>query len=164
AASGALVFGAGTIQWSWGLDTNHDPASATAVDIRIQQATLNLLADMAAQPATIQPGLVASTASSDVTAPVATSTTTTGQTVASGWQSVLFSSPVSITAGTTYVASYFAPVGHYSGDNWTFKQSGAGNGPMHALKSGVDGLNGIFRYSSTPIFPNDSFRDSNYWV
>ena len=33
---------------------------------------------------------------------------------ASGWQTVLFSSPVSITAGTTYVASYFAPNGHYS--------------------------------------------------
>ena len=26
-ASGALVFGAGTIQWSWGLDSNHDFAS-----------------------------------------------------------------------------------------------------------------------------------------
>ena len=33
---------------------------------------------------------------------------------ASGWQSVQFSQPVSITAGTTYVASYFAPSGHYS--------------------------------------------------
>ena len=24
AASGALVFGAGTVQWSWGLDPEHD--------------------------------------------------------------------------------------------------------------------------------------------
>ena len=31
-----------------------------------------------------------------------------------GWQSANFSSPVSITAGTTYVASYYAPNGHYS--------------------------------------------------
>ena len=30
---------------------------------------------------------------------------------ASGWQQVNFSSPVSITAGTTYIASYEAPVG-----------------------------------------------------
>ena len=29
---------------------------------------------------------------------------------ASGWQTVNFSSPVAITANTTYVASYFAPV------------------------------------------------------
>ena len=34
---------------------------------------------------------------------------------ASGWQQVNFSSPVSITAGTTYIASYEAPVGEYSG-------------------------------------------------
>ena len=26
--SGALVFGAGTVQWSWGLDSNHDRGSA----------------------------------------------------------------------------------------------------------------------------------------
>ena len=29
AASGALVFGAGTVQWSWGLDANHDRGGAT---------------------------------------------------------------------------------------------------------------------------------------
>ena len=33
---------------------------------------------------------------------------------ASGWQEVTFASPVSITAGTTYVASYFAPNGHFA--------------------------------------------------
>ena len=27
-ASGALVFGAGTVQWAWGLDGNHDRGSA----------------------------------------------------------------------------------------------------------------------------------------
>ena len=31
-----------------------------------------------------------------------------------GWQTVNFASPVTITAGTTYVASYYAPNGHYS--------------------------------------------------
>ena len=30
APSGALVFGAGTIQWSWGLDSNHDRGSGAA--------------------------------------------------------------------------------------------------------------------------------------
>ncbi|MGH7232322.1 MAG: N,N-dimethylformamidase beta subunit family domain-containing protein, partial [Nitrospiraceae bacterium] len=43
--SGALVFGAGTIQWSWALDGNHARVT-TEPDVRIQQATVNLLADM----------------------------------------------------------------------------------------------------------------------
>jgi hypothetical protein len=71
ASSGALVFAAGTIQWSWGLDVNHDLASlgASAPDVNMQQATVNLLADMGAQPGTLQPGLIAATASADKIAP-----------------------------------------------------------------------------------------------
>jgi hypothetical protein len=72
-ASGALVFGAGTIQWSWGLDSEHDRGSAAA-DVRMQQATVNLLADMGVQPATLQAGLVPATPSTDATAPVSTIT------------------------------------------------------------------------------------------
>ena len=71
AASGALVFGAGTVQWSWGLDAAHDRGSSTP-DIRMQQATLNLLADMGTQPATPQTGLIPSPAADDNTAPVST--------------------------------------------------------------------------------------------
>ncbi len=48
-ASGALVFGAGTVQWSWGLDDVHDRGNDPA-DVRMQQATVNLLADIGAQP------------------------------------------------------------------------------------------------------------------
>ena len=66
--SGARVFGAGTIQWSWGLDATHDRGNAAA-DVRMQQATLNLLADMGTQPSTLQAGLTAATASADATAP-----------------------------------------------------------------------------------------------
>jgi hypothetical protein len=69
-ASGARVFGAGTIQWSWGLDAAHDRAGPPA-DIRMQQATVNLLADMNAQPASLRSGLVPATASTDVVAPTA---------------------------------------------------------------------------------------------
>ena len=36
----------------------------------MQQATVNLFADMGVQPETVQPGLVAATASNDTTAPV----------------------------------------------------------------------------------------------
>ncbi|MCA9915579.1 MAG: hypothetical protein KC496_19630, partial [Anaerolineae bacterium] len=70
-SSGALVFGAGTIQWAWGLDSVHDRGNS-APDIRMQQATINLLADMNVQPATLQSGLVAATASTDFTAPTST--------------------------------------------------------------------------------------------
>ena len=35
---------------------------------------------------------------------------------ATGWQQVNFSSPVTVTAGTTYVVSYHATNGHYSFD------------------------------------------------
>ena len=70
-STGALVFGAGTVQWPWGLDSNHDRGS-TPADVRMQQATVNLFADMGTQPATLQSGLVAATASADVTRPSST--------------------------------------------------------------------------------------------
>src|SRR6185295_11180081 len=59
-ASGALVFGAGTPQWSWGLDSTHDRGSAAA-DTAVRQATVNLLSDMGVQPGSLQPGLVTGT-------------------------------------------------------------------------------------------------------
>ena len=69
APSGALVFGAGTVQWSWGLDANHDRGAAAADVARCSRRRVNLLADMGVQPATLQAGLVAATASTDATAP-----------------------------------------------------------------------------------------------
>ncbi|MDX6355896.1 MAG: hypothetical protein QOF98_2799, partial [Streptomyces sp.] len=75
--SGALVFGAGTVQWSWGLSnvptSNPDDAVVTA-DKRMQQATVNLFADMGIQPKSLQTDLVAATASTDTTGPVVTVT------------------------------------------------------------------------------------------
>jgi hypothetical protein len=75
APSGALVFGAGTVQWSWGLDSNHDnPFDFTnpAPDVNMQQAVVNLFADMGVQPATLQSGLTPATASVDKTPPTST--------------------------------------------------------------------------------------------
>ncbi|WP_161597210.1 N,N-dimethylformamidase beta subunit family domain-containing protein, partial [Dyadobacter flavalbus] len=72
-SSGALVFGAGTVQWSWGLDQEHDRGNAP-VNRAMQQATVNLFADMGVQPATRQSDLVAATASTDFTAPTLTVT------------------------------------------------------------------------------------------
>ena len=71
APSGALVFGAGTVQWSWGLDSAN-PSGKT--DTAMQQATVNLFADMGAQPATLISGLTPATASTDTTPPTSTIT------------------------------------------------------------------------------------------
>src|SRR3954465_12706952 len=65
AKSGALVFGAGTVQWAWGLDS--DNPIGNAEDRNMQQMTVNLFADMGAQPATLMSGLVASGPSTDTT-------------------------------------------------------------------------------------------------
>ncbi|MGE5608605.1 MAG: DUF4082 domain-containing protein [Bacillota bacterium] len=320
ASSGALVFGAGTVQWSWGLDGQHDNGSF-APDRNIQQATVNLLADMGVQPATLQSGLIKGTASTDFTRPTSTITspangatfqldtpvtvggtasdggggvlaavevsvdggltwhpangrdtwsytwtphqggtltiksravddsgnletpsagitiTSQGQTpsgtsiwsdtavpavaadsdtgsvelgvkfrsdvagyitgirfykglqntgthvgslwsrtgtllaqatftseTSSGWQSVLFNTPVAIAANTTYVASYHAGVGHYAVDDGYFAVAGIDSSPLHALRDGEDGPNGVYRYGSTSAFPTNSYQSSNYWV
>jgi len=72
-ASGALVFSAGSVQWSWGLDAQHD-RSGTPVDVRMQQATMNLLADMEVMPSTPATGLTRPTSSTDRQPPTSTVT------------------------------------------------------------------------------------------
>lgn len=72
--SGALVFGAGTVQWPWGLDNTHAPTFGASEDDRMKQATVNLFADMGAQPGSLRPGLTAASASTDFTAPVSSIT------------------------------------------------------------------------------------------
>ena len=74
APSGALVFGAGTVQWSWGLDNNHAIDNVTPTDPNMQQATVNVLADMGIQPATLANGLLLATPSTDATPPRSTIT------------------------------------------------------------------------------------------
>jgi hypothetical protein len=87
---------------------------------------------------------------------------TFGNETAAGWQSVQFATPVPVSAGTTYVASYFAPSGHYS-------YTGAGlasaidNPPLHTL-AGATSPNGVYGYSPTTTFPRSAYNDANYWV
>ena len=86
ALSGALVFGCGCVQYSWGLDEFHDhPTSVRGRSLNpyshrvgvdpygperaIQQATVNLFADMGIQPANLQPDLMTATASTDTLTP-----------------------------------------------------------------------------------------------
>jgi hypothetical protein len=81
---------------------------------------------------------------------------------ASGWQQVLFSSPVAVTVGTTYVASYLDSNGHYSATPGAFA-SEVDSAPLHALASGVIG-NGLYAYSAASTFPSNTYNSTNYWV
>lgn len=316
-ASGALVFGAGTVQWSWGLDATHDRAG-TPADPRMQQATVNLFADMGVQPATLQPGLIPASPSTDSTAPTAVitaptagqsfqqgtitisgtatdagggvvggvevstdggltwrravgrstwtyswvpnapgsyeiraravddsgniQTVTTGIPVtvteapcpcsiwpsatpsggvdtdpnpielgtrfrantngvvtairfykvagnngphvgslwsengtllgqvtfenetASGWQTAVLPNPVPIVANAWYVVSYHTSSGVYIGEDGYFATSGVTSGPLYAPQNGEQGPNGVFKYSPTSTFPDETYASENYWV
>ena len=64
APSGAIVFGAGTVQWAWGLDdtnawNNNGPPAGATPDPVMQQATVNLFADMGVPATTLMSGLTA---------------------------------------------------------------------------------------------------------
>jgi uncharacterized protein (TIGR03437 family) len=82
----------------------------------------------------------------------------------SGWQQANFTSPVAITANTTYVVSYHASKGHYSDDTSYFSAAGVSNGPLQALRDGQDGSNGVYHYGSTAAYPTSGYLSSNYWV
>ena len=85
--------------------------------------------------------------------------------IASGWQIAWFATPVPITANTTYVASYHAPVGNYSVDLDYFAAAGLDNAPLHALSNGAAVLgNGLYRYANNSVIPNSTYHSSNYWV
>jgi hypothetical protein len=311
AESGALVFGAGTVFWSWGLNAEHQGA-ATPTDLNVQQAMVNMFADMGIQPTTIDASLILATQSPDQTKPVsaisspnigasfvegqrvtvtgtaqdfgggiiagvevstdggahwfkangrenwsynwvvqasgtytirsravddsvnletpssgrqvtvslpstrslwtlaskpATETTldrdgvqlgvrfqsttvgtvqgirfykgfyntgehrvslwsangtllatglSTGEPI-SGWQTVTFSSPVQIAAGTTYVASYHTK-GYYS-SNSAYFNSAYTNGPLSVAQNG-----GVYAYGTAGTFPGNTYNGENYWV
>jgi hypothetical protein len=90
------------------------------------------------------------------------SVTFTGET-ATGWQSATFSSPVTISANTTYIISYHTDSGFYVGDDGYFTNNTVTNGPLHALADGTDGPNGIYKYGASS-FPTSSWQADNYWV
>ncbi|MBL7743632.1 MAG: DUF4082 domain-containing protein [Chitinophagaceae bacterium] len=322
-SSGALVFGAGTVQWSWGLDSVHDRGNAS-VSKDMQQATVNLFADMGVQPGSLQSDLLTASQSTDVTPPSVTisspshgasfpafkpitiigtvmdnkvvagveisldggvtwqvasgtynwsytwtpttlgtftikvrgfddsgnigvpgtapatdaktitinapecpctifsttdvpaitnqynsiagievgvkfkagingyikglrffkSTKDTGthkgslwssagtlltqvtfiNESASGWQEMLFDVPVAVTAGTIYIASYHSPTGYYAETNPYFSQDKV-NGPLTAIKdSDPSNSNGLYKFTTTPAFPNVNYQSDNYWV
>ncbi|WP_243726948.1 DUF4082 domain-containing protein [Actinocrispum wychmicini] len=142
-SSGALVFAAGTVQWSWGLDNEHLFATGTpTADVRMQQATVNLLADMGVQPGTLMPGLVLATASTDVAAPVVTITPSLPPVVgspytASGTVSDIAGKVAGVEVsvdGTTWHAADW-PAG---GSTWQYVFTPSASGPSTVRVRAVD--------------------------
>ncbi|MFC9560133.1 DUF4082 domain-containing protein [Agromyces sp. NPDC056965] len=142
AKSGALVFSSGSIQWTWGLDQGHDGDGAAA-DPRMQQAEVNLLADMGAFPATLQSGLVAATRSTDTVAPTLTiSSPATGTQVANG-SMVTLTGTASDTGGvvagvevsTDGGASWHPATGL---TNWSYSFALHGMGEVSVLARAID--------------------------
>jgi hypothetical protein len=144
-SSGALVFSTGSYQWAWGLDSNHDnDYLGSSTDARMQQATVNLLADMGVQPATLQAGLAPATASGDVVAPTSTITspaagseilagvalTITG-TAVDGGGGVVAATEVSTDGGATW----YRATGR---ENWSFTWAPAHNGTATLHSRAVD--------------------------
>lgn len=73
-----------------------------------------------------------------------------------GWQTATFASPVAVTAGGTYTASYRAPVGRYAGD------SGALSSSKPAKSGALTATQGVYSY--TGGFPTKTWSSSNYYV
>ena len=81
---------------------------------------------------------------------------------ATGWQEVALATPVAVTAGTTYVASYHTDQGDYAVDENYFAATYE-NPPLRALADGELGGNGVYRYGAS-AFPTNAFQAENYWV
>lgn len=142
AASGALVFDTGTVQWSWGLFAGDHDGTDVPVDKNMQQATVNLLAMMNVQPATLQAGLVAGVApdytappTSTITAPAAGTAIASGSTVTiSGTATDSGGGVVAGVEVSTDGGSTWHPVTTMSPDatsvTWSYTWSAAGLGTV----------------------------------
>ncbi len=75
-----------------------------------------------------------------------------------------FSAPIAISANTIYIASYFAPVGHYSANNNYFAKAGVDAPPLHAPANSANSPNGVYLYAKKGGFPTNSYQSTNYWV
>lgn len=73
-----------------------------------------------------------------------------------GWQTLTFSSPISISANTTYVASYHTSEYAWSEPYFTSRYvNGILSAPVNA---------GVYAYSSSRTFPTSVWDATNYWV
>lgn len=142
ATSGALVFSAGSIQWTWGLDQEHDGDGAPADPI-MQQAQVNLFADMGAQPSTLMAGLVPATKSTDTTAPSVSISTPPPTAVKNGKKYTVSGTAVDAGGGTVAGVEYSTDAGGYwhpaqGTSNWSFSYVQQGVSSASLLVRAID--------------------------
>jgi hypothetical protein len=82
---------------------------------------------------------------------------------ATGWQTATFATPIAVSTGQTYIASYFAPLGHYPANPHYFSAAHT-NGPLTAPSSASSNGNGVYRYGAQSGFPTQTYSENNYWV
>jgi hypothetical protein len=145
APSGALVFSAGTIQWTWGLDSEHDSAFAPEpADPRMQQAQVNLLADFGAQPTTLATGLVQAAKSTDTSAPTTTINTPAAGAAQSNGVSVTVSGTASDSGGGVVAGVEVSTDGGTTWHkatgttSWSYSYLQHGNGSTQVLARAMD--------------------------
>jgi hypothetical protein len=81
---------------------------------------------------------------------------------ASGWQEARFTTPVPVTANTTYVVSYYTTTGSYAADEGYFTGM-ASQDMLRPLAAESSGGNGVYVYGSSG-FPSQTYHATNYWV
>ncbi|MCX5425394.1 DUF4082 domain-containing protein [Streptomyces sp. NBC_00078] len=169
--SGALVFGSGTVQWSWGLTnvpTYNPDDTVVTEDSRMQQATLNVLADMGVQPLTRQGNLVAATATTDTTGPSVTVTSpASGVTVpalkpvtikgtASDSGGVVARVEVSTDGGSTWKAATGLT-------SWSYSWTPTTPGPASVKVRAVDDSVNVGSVTTVPLTVGPQACPCNVW-
>ena len=142
------------------VESANDP-SAVELGVKFQATTEGIVTDLRFYKGALNTGThVGSLWTEDGT--LLASATYTDET-ATGWQQVELASPVSLTANTTYVVSYYAPDGGYAFNSAYFASGSVTNGNLTALGNDAGG-NGLYRYGAGGGFPDASFNATNYWV
>ena len=145
--SGALVFGAGTVQWSWALDGAHLDGThfggVSSSDARAEQAMVNLFADMGAQPASLRAGLRLATATTDSTLPTSVITSPSDGDVLMPGDAVTISGTASDADGAVGAVEVSADGGlswhpAQGREAWTYSWTPSGNGVVPLLSRAVD--------------------------
>jgi hypothetical protein len=89
---------------------------------------------------------------------VATASASEGISSDLNWYNINFSSPVSVSANTTYVVGYYTSTGQYNATEDGFSSS-VSNGGITIPASG-----GVYTYGTGLQFPTSTYNDTNYWV
>ncbi|MBR0670174.1 DUF4082 domain-containing protein [Neoroseomonas soli] len=155
APNGALVFGAGTVYWSWGLDSNHD-LEGTPTDVNVQQAMVNLFADMGVQATTLQSDLMPATASIDFSAPTSQVSTPGGGLTVTEGQRVLLTGTAADVGGRVAAVEVSTDGGQnwraatLTGNTWSYTWVAPLAGAYSIMSRAVDdSLN--MGFSSSPV-------------